>query len=85
MVTVLVCVILGIRLPRANPTVALIPAVDPRRHHRHRHPTGEGRNRARGERAPRGRRRGCLAAILGPPLGVVTVEVVVVVVPAPAR
>ena len=31
----------------------------------------------------RGRRRGCLAAILGRPLGVVTVEVVVLV-PAPA-
>ena len=31
-----------------------------------------------------GGRRGCLAAILGPSLGVVTVEVVVVV-PAPAR
>ena len=37
----------------------------------------------RGGEGTRGRRRGCLAAILGLPLGVVTVEVVVVV-PAPA-
>ena len=39
-----------------------------------------------GEAGTRGRRRGCLAAILGRRLRVVTVEVVVVVVvPAPAR
>ena len=65
-------------LHSTNPTVAVIPAIDRRRHHRHRHPTGEG-----GEGAA-GCRHGCLAAVLGRVLGVVTVKVEVDV-PAPAR
>ena len=59
-VTVLVCVMLRIRLPEhvvehlhsTNTTVALIPAVDRRHHHRrHRPPTGEGTNRGTEGRA----------------------------------
>ena len=46
---------------------------------------GGGEESGEGGEGTRGRRRGCLAAILGRPRGVVTVEVVVVVVPAPAR
>ena len=38
--------------------------------------TGEGMNRGEGGEGTRGRRRGCLAAILGRPPGVVTVELV---------
>ena len=44
---------------------------------------GGGEESGEGGEGTRGRRRGCLAAILGRPLGVVTVEVVALV-PAPA-
>ena len=36
-----------------NPTSALIPSSDHRRHHRHPHQTVEGMNQERGEKGPR--------------------------------
>ena len=60
-------------LPLARPRVIIVIVIQ----------RGRGRIGGGGE-GTRGRRCGCLAAILGRPLGVVTVEVVVVV-SAPAR
>ena len=88
-VTVLVCVILRIRLPRARSCASSFSKSNRRRKPRPRSSSSSSSSSDGGEESgdggegTRGRRRGCLAATVGRPVGVVTVEVVVLV-PAPA-
>ena len=90
-VTVLVCVMLRIRLPRARSCASSFNKSNRRRKPRPRSSSSSsssssdgGEESGDGGEGTRGRRRGCLAATVGRPVGVVTVEVVVLV-PAPAR
>ena len=89
-VTVLVCVMLRIRLPRARSCASSFSKSNRRRKPRPRSSSSSsssssdgGEESGDGGEGTRGRRRGCLAATVGRPVGVVTVEVVVLV-PAPA-
>ena len=90
-VTVLVCVILRMRLPRARSCASSFNKSNRRLKPRRRSSSSSssssssdgGEESGDGGEGTRGRRRGCLAARVGRPVGVVTVEVVVLV-PAPA-
>ena len=90
-VTVLVCVILRMRLPRARSCASSFNKSNRRLKPRRRSSSSSssssssdgGEESGDGGEGTRGRRRGCLAATVGRPVGVVTVEVVVLV-PAPA-
>ena len=90
-VTVLVCVILRMRLPRARSCASSFNKSNRRLKPRRRSSSSSssssssdgGEESGDGGEGTRGRRRGCLAAIVGRPVGVVTVDVVVLV-PAPA-
>ena len=90
-VTVLVCVMLRMRLPRARSCASSFSKSNRRRKPRPRSSSSSssssssdgGEESGDGGEGTRGRRRGCLAATVGRPVGVVTVEVVVLV-PAPA-
>ena len=90
-VTVLVCVILRMRLPRARSCASSFNKSNRRLKPRRRSSSSSssssssdgGEESGDGGEGTRGRRRGCLAATVGRPVGVVTVDVVVLV-PAPA-